>query len=56
MGQEPSDLDGPHLGGVPLAMKKNVPPCPIEIRLLRAVAVVTHSQRFAHAVEQLWWL
>lgn len=53
--------DRTHLGGAPLAMKplamkKNVPPCPVEIRLLRAVAVMPYPQRIAHAVEQLWWL
>ena len=51
--QKNTDLGRTHPGGVPLSVKKHGPPCPIEVRLLVAIAAMPHPQRLAHAVEEL---
>src|SRR5437762_8414704 len=49
--EELGNLAFAHFVGMTLAMKKNVAPDPIDVRLLGADAVMFHAQTPAHAVE-----
>lgn len=46
------DLPFPHLPRMPLAMKEDVAPDPVDIRLLRAIAHVPHPQALADPIQQ----
>src|SRR3569833_2468312 len=54
VGQESVHLLHPHLRGVLLAVKKNKPFDPINIRLFRAYAVMLDPDFLPHLLQQLW--
>jgi len=51
--QELRDLGRVHLGGMPLAMKDDIPPDPVYIRFLRAQAHVPRAQRITDLLKRL---
>ena len=53
MAQKRFHLGRPHVLRVALAMKENKTPCPVDISLFRANAVVPRAQVNAHALQQL---
>ena len=52
--QEARDLCRPHVGGMALAVEKDVAADPRDIRLLGAAAIVAGADRFADSVEEPW--
>jgi hypothetical protein len=46
------DLGGRHFGGMPLAVKQDEAPCPEQVLLLGAIAVMQRAQLVAHLIEQ----
>jgi hypothetical protein len=50
--QKSRDFVRPHLLRVPLSMKQDVAPDPVDVSLLGAVTVMMAADRLAHSVEQ----
>ena len=52
--EEACDFWRPHLGGMTLGVKENVPANPRDVGFFGAPAVVPRSQRVANTVEETW--
>ena len=54
MGEEATDLRSPHPVRVPMMVKAQKAPYPIDVLLFGAQAVMPDSQRLAQHIEQAW--